>query len=357
MAGRLATQCATAAALVLAALGIALAPAQSQPIAPGEHWTWGADAETDSVHALRTAIEAAIARNDYAALDALELKERSEAGRGPSGVSMLPNFYSITAWEFGPRASGTGTYSYDFLLKWQAASPRSAAPIITRALMLDDQAWCHRGSGTADTVAPDAWPLFHRTIEDAAALLKQNAAVASADPHYYVLLEDLAIAQGTRPADFHALLEQASDRFPYYYEIYYTAFHYYRPQWYGSREDMDAVARFAVERTRERDGTSAYFRVYWERARCHCFEDLAGLDQPTMQTAMADLARAYPANWTYMHLAHFACLVGDGRLAQTYFTKLAINNPEAWTRADWDQCRSLVGPSSQPFPDAATPGS
>ncbi len=146
------------------------------------------------------------------------------------------------------------------------------------------------------------------------------------------------------------MLDEATGRYPYYFNIYFAAYQYYQPQWYGSDGDIDALARYMVQKTSARDGKADYFRFYWDAASCNCREHLAPADLPTMRAAMDDLAQRYPVDRTYIHIVQMACMLGDADDAKRYFARVTINEAAYWREADWDECRALVGSSPLPFP-------
>ena len=325
-----------------------------QAFETGEHWTWGTSDEIIERNAVIGAVKTALFKEDFARLDALEVEYRGPNGAFPSGGSKLALYYQQLMYEIGTSRHQTpdrcAVGGKALLDKWQAVSAKAPAPVIILAGLIQDSAWCYRGGGTAETVAQDSWKPFLANIEAALSLLKKHKATASTDPEYYAQLVSLAIVQDTSHEDFEKLLNEASARFPYYYEIYYAAYRYYQPQWHGSMAEIDQFAHHVVEKTSARDGTSGYFRLYFNMALCRCFKDMDAMDWPTMKIAMTDLAERYPNDFTYLRIAQLACVRGKGDEAVTYLAKVTVNDPVAWTKKDWDWCRQIVGPSKLPFP-------
>lgn len=344
--------------LIIAALfGFSISSCAAQaPADAGEHWKWGTIAEVGERKTILDAVETAVKTSDYAKLDSLESAYRDS--RTSSGVPKLSLYYQeiIDLLGSAPTAERcSDSFWREYIDKWQAASPRAPAPIIARASMHEHRAWCYRGNGTADTVSADGWQHFHEEISAAVEILKKNKAIASEDSKYYEKLLSLYALLERSQGDFQALLSEAVSRYPYYYGIYEVAFNYALPQWGGSGPATDAIARLAVTKTHERDGTSAYFRVYWHRVICNCVRDLDAMDWPTMRVAMADLARLYPGDWTYLHLIQMSCLRGDAVEARRYFAKLDINTAGSWTQKAWDACRTTIGRPIEPLPKTASP--
>ncbi|WP_343892066.1 hypothetical protein [Sphingomonas oligophenolica] len=313
----------------------------------------GHAAEANENKARIERVRTAFVKEDFAALDAMENDYRGSGGSTQSGASKLQAYYeALNFFLSGLNPPGQCDTAWQpYLDRWRKASPQAPAPIIANAALIEARAWCYRGDGPAGSVGASAWQPYEENIEAAAALLRQEEKAASIDPQYYAEMERLYVAQGRSRAEFRHLLDEASARYPYYYNIYFEAQRYFQPHWYGSNADIELLARYAVEKTRARDGKSAYARIYWHSVLCGCTDELAGMDWPVMQTAMADLAERYPVDWTYLKLIQLACLRGEADEARKYFARLTVNDAGAWSREDWERCRQLVGPNSQAFPE------
>jgi hypothetical protein len=259
-------------ALVAGLVVASSCPAQTVPV-PAEHWKWGTIAEATERVAVIDAVTGAVSAEDFAKLNALEIEYRGSNGSTPSGASKLALYYA----QLVSLARKLPAHSA-FIEKWTMVSPQSPALIILKAELLNVRAWSYRGEGDAGSVAPETWKPFHESIEAAVSILEENKKTASVDPEFYAEMEDLYRSQARSVKDFQSLLDEVSLRYPYYYDIYYTAYLYYQPQWFGSNTDLENLARYAIEKTRPRDGTSVYFRIYWDRVLCNCYQDLELMD-------------------------------------------------------------------------------
>lgn len=285
---------------------------------------------------------------DFKRLDAMERAFRQSDERTPSGVQKLGQFHAWVQYSL-PRTvpqDGCSFAPETFLDMWQSSSPTAPTPYIAKASALLDRAWCFRGEGRASDVAEGAWIPFHENIDAAAKLLLEHKAIASIDPEYYVVMENIYRAQGRERKDFQALLNEATALNPYYYRIYWGAYEYYQPQWFGSPADVDAVARYAIEHTRAHDGTAAYARFYWHASEtgCGCWRD--AIDWPTMKQAMRDLAVRFPDPWNFANFAKLSCNFSDKDEARRYFVKLGKDDGSPAWREDkqgWQTCRTLAG--------------
>jgi hypothetical protein len=166
-------------------------------------------------------------------------------------------------------------------------------------------------------------------------------------------MEDIYRAEGKERPEFQKLLDEATAKEPYYYELYAHAYYYNMPQWFGGYPEIEQAARYAVERTHNEDGLGAYARYYWNATGegCQCWQH--AIDWPTMKQAMKDVAKRNPEPWNLANFAKIACEMNDSVVAKEYFVALGKNNgSEAWPsdKIAWQRCRdfaeSLGGPLS-----------
>ncbi|UVO54834.1 hypothetical protein [Sphingomonas sp. SUN039] len=291
--------------------------------------------------------QAATAR-DFARLSALETDYATHRVRTPSGTWKLALFHAQLRYAAkGKQIEGScDNDAARFLADWRAATPDAPGPSIVGAAVLVDRAWCLRGSGTAAQVDPAAWPKVAAAVAEAHALLAANKRVASADPEYYAVMAEIYLLQGRDKAAFRRMLDEATAREPAYWPLYFNAFQYYQPQWFGSYAEVDALARFAAERSSAVEGTGGYARFYWHLDQCNCLRR-SEIDWPTMKTAMADVAVRYPDDWNFANFAKIACRMGDGSEAGVYLGKLGSDGDAAWTEpVEHAVCRQLAARSA-----------
>jgi hypothetical protein len=348
-----------AIALTLGTVAIAaITGAWSNSPTINAEWLEGSGASTDDLRTskftelrerqeVRDRVEQSLIARDYAAIDAMAAEFRARRELTPSGVPKLYELHAALERSFGNPSPSTdcmiaGEQVYD---EWQKAAPQSPTVYITKAALLMKRAWCWRGSGYASQVLGDAWPKFHANAAAAEALLLSHRSVAALDPEYYVEMEDIYQAQQRSRADFQALLNQASTADASYYPIYWQAFYYNQPQWNGSTKEVDTAGRYAIERTRSRDGTGAYARYYWYASQVDCSCWVKAIDWPTMKLAMRDVAQRYPDPWNLANFARFGCMFNDRAEARYYFGVLGENDGvDAWKDETARQdCRAFAG--------------
>lgn len=293
-------------------------------------------------------VQKLVRARDYAGLSALARTYRVTRARTPSGTWKLAIFHgSIRAALPLPEPQQHCTFAaVKFLKRWRMATPRSPAPYIATGTLLLDRAWCYRGTKLAADTPPSVWPAYRRNVRHALTLLSRHRRIASRDPEFYVVMEDIYRAQGREKDQARKLFERASKRHPYYYGIYAHAYYDAMPQWGGSLELMDEIGRYAVERTRRRDGISTYARYYLSASveGCECWKE--AIDWPRMRESMIDLGQRRPEPWLFANFARVSCEMKDAETARLWFEKLGDGpGSEVWSSSDANRqaCRAFAG--------------
>ncbi len=246
--------------------------AEAGPIDTGKVEASSTDEMSERKSIINT-VDLAIARQDFAALDALEREYRTSRAHTPSGLWKLAFFHAAVQYNLGEgleRKDGCIYRHAPFVEQWRAAAPNEPAPIITEAALWVMQASCIRGSGYASEVQPSAWAGFHEAIGKAYRVLAAGRTAASVDPEYYAVMVKIYRGQGRPRDEFEHLVDEATKREPYYHRTYFNAAWSYLPQWGGSFRELDQFARSAAERTRASDKSGFYARIYWVLEDCGC---------------------------------------------------------------------------------------
>lgn len=285
-------------------------------------------------------VQTLLKAEDFAALNKMAADFRNSRARTPSGMWKLRVFHLSVRYYIAqnqPRGECVST-AEPMLARWLAVDLAASAPIITRASDLLEQAWCKRddpASGfdafLADASQADQWLAAHK-------------ASASIDPEYYAIAEDVAFVTRHDKANFDALLAEGISREPGYYDLYISAMKHYLPAAFGSKEEVDRIARLAMDKTSGSDGAGAYARVYWAYVDCGCEIWQSSVDWPLMKRSMADVVGRYPADWNIVNFAKISCQIGDGTEAAKYLRKLRNDNGLAWASdEEREQCFTIAG--------------
>ena len=301
-----------------------------------------ADSSDDQVvrDAIGKRVYALMDAQDFAGLNKLAADFRTTKARTPSGVWKLRVFYMSVSYHIAqaqPDGECVST-SLPMLKRWLAADPSAPAPVIAQASVVLEQAWCKRHD--------DAWG-YDSFLADAAQadrLLEEHKTTASIDPEYYATAEDVGFVTKPDKADFDRLLTEGIAHEPSYYGLYFSALKYYLPDTHGSTEEVERIARLAMDKTKETDGIGAYARVYWVYVDCGCSIWESAVDWQLMKRSMADVAARYPADWNRVNFAKIACQMGDGTEAARYLRQLKKDNGLAWADQDEHQkCLAIAG--------------
>jgi hypothetical protein len=207
--------------------------------------------------------------------------------------------------------------SYQKILEtWRTEYPTSSNAAIADAVYWIAYAFYARGGDWAKEVPRKAWDTFRERLDHAKVILIESEPYAKANPHWQTERIYLAFAQG-RPLSEQTKLFEAAVKFePYYYSHYQNHAMALTPKWGGNLRSFHRFVEDAVARTREKDGTSMYVRLYsllafveWERDP---FKEL-GVSWSKLRQGFNDLLERYPnSKWNVAEYARFACRAGDG---------------------------------------------
>ena len=119
---------------------------------------------------------------------------------------------------------------------------------------------------------------------------------------------------------------------------------YLLPRWQGSHAKMEAFANAAVEKTKDKDKTGLYARVYWAATgtvKKHRIVADTGVVWDKMRQAMFDVLEQYPDQWNYNHFAYFACMAKDRDTTKSLINQIKIPMNNVWETTEvFDVCRS-----------------
>jgi hypothetical protein len=179
-------------------------------------------------------------QGNYSDLEKMYRHFRDDHVRTSGGTFALDEeFYSSL---FNNLYGKTGTLSPDDVIwrqdeislkKWMAQFPTSPAPRIAYAELLRMHGWAYRGEDTSDKVKVKNLPPFHKYIRSSRQYLNSIKDLSKKDPHWYVESLLIAIVENLSENEYKTILDEAVEKYPYYYNIYYTAVQHYLPIWGG----------------------------------------------------------------------------------------------------------------------------
>ena len=127
--------------------------------------------------------------------------------------------------------------------EWHAARNERPEPWLIRGALRIGAAWAVRGSGAAEEVAEEAWPIFHEKLREAEADLNEAARRDEQDatPCAYLLITGSAL--GLEPPDLRTRLDEARKRDPQGWLAPWQALNALSEKWCGSHDIMFSLAR------------------------------------------------------------------------------------------------------------------
>jgi len=307
--------------------------------------------------------KALLMREDFAELDKMADAVRSSKARVPGGGWKLSRFYEAVNNTTG------GGYETDadwqnhlaLLQRWTAARPQSITARVALAEAYLSYAWVARGGGYANTVTDQGWQLFQDRTKQAAKVLADATALPSKCPHWYELMQEIALAAGADKSQHRAIFEKAIEFEPLFFAYYQRYAIALLPQWGGEPGDMEAFAEESYRRVGGKEGAHIYFEIASNLCgRCGEFS-ADGFSWQKLQEGFAALEELY--GLTPLKLNRFAFLAatyGDKAVAAKAFLRIGPNwDSTIWgSRAQFESQRSWAGlPASPPAtePTASQP--
>lgn len=225
--------------------------------------------------------------------------------------------------------------------KWIATTPDNATPYLAKAKILIAFAWDARGTGYANTVRNDDWPVFQERIAQAREVLEKSSPISRRSPLWYEIMQDIATAQGWPEEDFLRLFQEGVKQEPTYYFLYFRTAQYMLPRWHGSTVMLANFVDNAVRATEKSEGQTLYARIYWSLLWALGDQTFAPgyASWPRMKKGFEDIVRVYPDNWNLNAFAYYACMAQDWKTAKAIGTKLKSVAPELWNSPqDYQNC-------------------
>jgi hypothetical protein len=297
---------------------------------------------------MESAVTAAIRNGDFERLEELSSHYRTTEARTSSGLWKLSLFDARlrAALDIPKRDGQRWTSMITLVEEWVKRHPGSAGARLGYAQMLLSRAWSYRGNGYATTVAKEDWKPFREFTQRARRYLEKTKNVAARDPRWYEIMIAVATYQSWPKEQFDALLKEALDRYPDFYQIYFASIIYLSPKWGGDASSIEQFAREAVERTRKTEGDGMYARIYWYASQTQFGDELfldSKVDWTLMKKGIDDVLAKYPDAWNTNNFARFACLRGDKEKTAELIERIGPEPlMQVWqTRRNYDRCSRL----------------
>jgi len=295
----------------------------------------------------------------FAELEGVAEMFRSQESRTSSGLWDLSLFYQgiIRTYNFDFVADRYVQVIESFWDAYQAEMPDSPTPIIGKAKFYIALAWHYRGNNYAGDVSALNMRRFIINMGKAEDVLFEGQAIGKTDPEWYASMLAVLGVHRSRSADFNDVLWEGMQKYPDYYDIYFTAATYLERRWSGDNGLLDLFARYAMSHTATTQGAAIYTRIYWYMAPFYGNQLFykTDLNWDLMKIGMLDILEEYPDEWNIQHFAGFACNAFDGRMTAWLIEKMTeepISN--AWKQRTFEACRDNafpLGMGTRSWPD------
>jgi hypothetical protein len=207
---------------------------------------------------MRATLADLFAAEDYAALDKVAAEWSQGKARFLDGNWKIARFYdAIMDMEMSLPER------FKRLETWQATYPDSITPRLFHAEAMVKYAWEARGNGVASTVTEEGWKLFKERLATARMELAALNARRTECPHWFVVMQTIALGQGWSREEYEALFDEAIRNDPEYLTFYERKIYYLQPKWYGEEGDELKFVNSLPERVPGGVGEEIYARLAW----------------------------------------------------------------------------------------------
>jgi hypothetical protein len=279
------------------------------------------------------AIAALLREEKFDDLDCIADSARSGKTRSAGGMWQLHNIYQgLNDPRVGHATQEDWKDHLARLEKWVAAKPESITARVALADSYLSYGWDARGNETSDTVSSSGWRLFGERSAKARAVLEEAFSLPTKCPEWFLVMQQVAQAQGWEPAETKELFQRAVAFEPGYY--YYYRFYAMNllPKWGGEEGEAERFVTESADQVGGKEGDILYFRVA-AYLICPCDEvKMDNLSWPRLQKGFAELEEQYgPSLGTMNAYALLAAKAGDSVTADDTFKRIGDN----WDKAVW----------------------
>ncbi len=301
----------------------------------------------------RNGIEYEVKKNffkrDFDRLDEIANQYRESQERTDSGLWKLTIFYygfnkflgsRIKDEEYWARVKG-------IVNEWVVLKPKSPAAHIVKGIVLKGYAWKFRGGSWAKDVPAEAWKPFKDNLAVAHEYMLENKSIASSDPHWYEVTANIKNTLGEEITSYRKLVNEGLDRFPEYYQLYFSAINYYAPKWHGSKQEIENFADEAVARISDSEGMGLYARIYWYASQTQyntrLFQE-SDVVWSKMKEGIYIVVKQYPDSWNIQNFAFFSCMARDRDMTKYLFDMMTEPMiKRAWKKQKYyDYCKEFA---------------
>ncbi|MGI8437999.1 MAG: hypothetical protein ACR2NX_14050, partial [Chthoniobacterales bacterium] len=224
--------------------------------------------------------------------------------------------------------------------EWQRQFPDSITQPVARAYALTGAAWETRGPGWAREVSELGVASMEGGMRKAREVLEAAARLPRRCPEWYSAMQQVALGQGWKRAEYEQLFDEAVSREPTYLQYFINKAFYLAPRWYGERGEWEKFAEDAADKYDPKGERSLYTRIAWSQD--YLFGNLfrqSAINWPKMRDGFRTMMKRWPESaWNRNNFCRFACLAGDRATAAGLFAKLGAEmDYDVWhSRAEFE---------------------
>jgi hypothetical protein len=282
------------------------------------------------------AIADLLGREQFDELDRVAANERRTRARFTGGGWKLRTYYIGLCGKCRQTIAGTTIEkNIEHLKHWIAAKPDSVTPRIALADNYLQYAWLARGDDYADMVDQSAWKVFEERLQLASETLDGAEKLKEKCPHWFLIKERIARAQGWELEKINEIVEKGSSFEPLYYYLYQEHAYTLQPKWDGQEGDSEKYAEEIADRIGGKQGAVIYYKIATTLHCTGCSEsELAfkRMSWPRIQKGFAAVNELYGTSTSDLNeLAHFATRAMDRGVAAKLFMEIG----EDWDKGTW----------------------
>jgi hypothetical protein len=272
--------------------------------------------EPEEETTLKDSAVALLLAGDTQHFDALAMRYRASEERTTSGTWKLSMLYNaIDQHSYGPLDPHWKSLE-DLADAWLAKEPNSPTAVVLNARIFRSHAWSWRGENARRNVPPANLQHYQQLLERARAVLDEHPLAAQQDPQWDTIRISIAREQGADSKEILERADRALTRWPCFYALHNSVINILRPNWGGSRQDIQAYVKLALDHSRSREGTQAYARIYYYIARSTLGDDplddlnALGAKWLPFKQSLAEILQKYPSTFN-RDIARYMAGMGD----------------------------------------------
>ena len=282
--------------------------------------------------ALAAVVSQTLERGDHTGLEYLARRMQEMKLRFPDGGGALTVFFTASGGAAGPQKEESAwELARERIAAWQQAFPDSPVPRVAEAHRLIQKAWHVRGSGFADKVKPEAWPVFKELISKAGEVLDQSPRTC---PEWYEERLIVARALDATATEQNKLFEEGWRAFPGYLPLLNAMTISRLARWGGQPGDALEFAR-RMEKTMGATGYALVMNEVWSYERESILKE-RGFDAVLYRKGLMDLMDEHRGSLSLIHrILVMALSLKDDALAKEAFHRAGEKyHPTYWTNSE-----------------------